>query len=149
MVINICQFCFALSMKQAHTITLSHDIKHRMIDHAQRELPDECCGVLLGKNSIVRIVPMKSTPAAPDSYFMDPEQQVAVFTEMESRGEKLIGIYHSHPEGPPEPSGMDLQLAFHPEAVYFIISLEDKDRPEIKAFVLENGEFKEVLLKYT
>jgi len=136
-------------MKSTQHIQLVHTIKKHMIEHALRNLPNECCGVLLGKNNIERIVAMKSTPPSPDTYYMDPEQQVAVFTEMERRGETLRGIYHSHPEGPSEPSAMDLQLAFHPEAVYFIISLEDKDHPGITAFVLEKGRFKEVVIKYT
>lgn len=120
-----------------------------MIEHALGELPNECCGVLIGQNkTIKRIVPMKSTPLSPDSYFMDPVQQVSVFTEMEKRGESLLGIYHSHPDGPIHPSSADLQLAFHPDAIYFIISLMDKDKPEIGAFVLEKGKFEEIAVEY-
>ena len=128
---------------------ISYRFKNMMVEHALREMPNECCGVLIGQNKIIkRIVPMRSIPPSPDSYFMDPEQQVAIFTEMEKRGEILLGIYHSHPDGPIHPSSADLQLAFHPDAIYFIISLMDRDKPQIGAFVLEKGRFEEITVEY-
>ena len=118
-----------------------------MIKQALDELPNECCGLLIGKNGeIKRAVPMKNSEPAPDAYFMDPLQQVEVFTEMEKRGESLIGIYHSHPKGPSSPSGADLQLAFHPDAVYIIISLENLDNPVLNGYMLKNGSFNEIKL---
>jgi proteasome lid subunit RPN8/RPN11 len=131
------------------SIRMPHVFRDQMIEHAVRELPNECCGVLLGKEvTASQVVPMRSAPPAPDAYFMDPLQQVEVFTAMEERGESLLGIYHSHPGGPAEPSGADRQLAFHPEVVYIIISLADQQRPELKAFVLHNRCFEEISIEY-
>ena len=116
-----------------------------MIEHALKDAPNECCGVLLGRNAVVeRAVAMTSDLPSPDAYFMNPEQQIEVFTDMAKRGEELLGIYHSHPKGPAEPSGADLQLAFHPEVAYFIISLSDAAHPEVRAFSLLSGEFHEI-----
>jgi len=118
-----------------------------MINQALNKLPHECCGLLLGKNGkITRTIPMKNSEPSPDSYIMDPLQQIDVFTEMEKRGERLIGIYHSHPQGPSTPSNADLKMAFHQDAICIIISLEDKNNPELKTFILEKGSFKEVEL---
>ena len=91
---------------------------------------------------------MKSNPPAPDAYFMDPLQQVAVFTEMEKQGESLLAIYHSHPKGPLEPSGADLQLAFHPEAVYLIVSLKNREKPDIGAFILDQNRFEKISIEF-
>lgn len=121
--------------------------KEIMINQALSELPDECCGLLLGKNGTVfRTIPMKNTDPSPDAYFMDPVQQVTIFTGMEKRGEQLIGIYHSHPNGPSIPSAADLKTAFHPDAVYIIVSLEDPDSPELRAFMINNGDYTPVKL---
>ncbi len=129
-------------MTSSKGVVLAPEIRQQMLRHARAELPNECCGLLIGKESkINRLVPMRSTPPAPDAYYMDPEQQIAVFTEMEKNGEELLGIYHSHPNGPPEPSGMDLQLAFHPGVIYFIVSLEKEPDGDIRAFMLQNGSF--------
>ncbi len=131
-------------------IEISLQQKEKMIRHALSELPNECCGVLTGTaNRATQVFCMKSVPASPDAYFMDPEQQVEVFSRMHQRGENLVGIYHSHPEGPDIPSGSDLQFAFHPESAYIILSLKDRQRPAIKAFILENSQFKEIEIIWT
>ncbi len=119
-------------------------VRDLMLNQSLAELPNECCGLLLGKQIIERAVPMRSIPPAPDTYYMDPEQQIDVFTDMQAAGEQLLGIYHSHPKGPVKPSGMDLQLAFHPDALYVIISLADVDSPEIGAYRLLEGDFTRV-----
>lgn len=137
-------FCNIRAMDQ---IKIPQSSKEIMIKQALNELPHECCGLLLGKNSkIKRTLPMRNTEPSPEAYFMDPSQQVEVFTDMGKKGETLIGIYHSHPKGPSTPSGADLKMAFHQDAVYIIISLEKKNKPELKAFILEKGSFKEVKL---
>ena len=121
--------------------------KETMIKQSLNELPHECCGLLLGKNGkIKRTIPMRNTEPSPEAYFMDPSQQVEVFTDMEEKGEKLVGIYHSHPKGPSTPSGADLKMAFHQDAVYIIISLENRNKPVLSAFFLKKGAFKEVKL---
>ena len=137
-------FCNIRTMDQIKIPKVSIEI---MIKQALNELPHECCGLLLGKNGkIKRTLPMRNTEPSPETYFMDPSQQVEVFTDMEEKGEKLVGIYHSHPKGPSTPSGADLKMAFHQDAVYIVISLEKKNNPELKAFILEKGSFKEVKL---
>jgi len=137
-------FCNIRTMDQ---IKIPQKSKETMLKQAFSELPNECCGLILGKNGkIKRTLPMKNTEPSPDAYFMDPIQQVEVFTDMEKKEENLIGIYHSHPKGPSTPSGADLEMAFHPDTAYIIISLEKNDRPELKAFILEKGSFKQVEL---
>jgi len=131
------------------TPALPASVREAMLSHSRSELPNECCGLLLGRGRIERSVPMRSDPPSPEAFYMDPEQQMAVFGDMEVRGQQLLGIYHSHPAGPAEPSGMDLRLAFHPDALYVIISLADAACPGIGAYVLEGGRFKKINIYYT
>ncbi len=141
-------FCITgtgIVMKTAHIPEAVRDV---MFAQSLAELPNECCGLLIGKQNIERAVIMRSIPPAPDTYYMDPEQQIGVFTEMQATGEQLLGIYHSHPTGPVEPSGMDLKLAFHPDALYVIISLADPDTPVLGAYYMRNGQFEEVAVCY-
>jgi len=132
---------YGIAMK---TVQIPACVRDIMLAQSRAELPNECCGLLLGKQIIERAVPMRSIPPAPDAYYMDPEQQITVFTDMQATGEQLLGIYHSHPKGQVKPSGMDLQLAFHPDALYVIISLADANNPEIGAYRLVNGAFTRV-----
>jgi proteasome lid subunit RPN8/RPN11 len=137
-------------MLQSPCLSMSRAFREMMIAHARNEVPNECCGLLLGKDGVVeRVVAIKSDPPAPDMYFMDPVQQVGVFTEMQENGQSLLGIYHSHPESPAEPSGTDVQLAYHRGVAYFIISLADADNPVVRAFMLQDGGFGEVRFDVT
>ncbi len=137
-------FCNNMAMEP---FKIPQSSKEIMIKQALTALPHECCGLLLGKNGkIKRTLPMKNTDPSPDAYFMDPLQQVEVFTDMEKRGETLIGIYHSHPKGPSKPSGADLKMAFHQDTAYIIISLENRNKPLLSAFILKKGAFKEIKL---
>jgi [CysO sulfur-carrier protein]-S-L-cysteine hydrolase len=131
-------------------LTLTSNQRDIMIAHALQEAPNECCGLLLGRcGTIERVVAMTSDRPGPDAYYMNPEQQIGVFTGMEERGEELLGIYHSHPKGSAQPSSADLQLAFHPEAAYIIISLEDTVAPELRAFRIHGGTYEEIVLQQT
>jgi proteasome lid subunit RPN8/RPN11 len=128
-------------------INLPQKFRDSMIEHAIRELPNECCGVLIGRGSqIHRVIPIKSNHPSPDSYFMDPEEQMSVFSRMKEQEETLVGIYHSHPEGPEHPSDADLQFAFHRNAIYFIVSLRDLNMPVINAFMLKDGSFRKIMI---
>jgi [CysO sulfur-carrier protein]-S-L-cysteine hydrolase len=136
---------FAGGPMEQSAITLSSDLLNAMIEHARRELPNECCGVLIGQQGVFeRVIPVTSVHPAPDAYFMSPEEQVEIFTELGEGSGSLLGIYHSHPKGPVSPSGMDISLAFHPDAVYFIVSLKNRKHPEVRAFRIEKQVVNEI-----
>jgi proteasome lid subunit RPN8/RPN11 len=54
----------------------------------------------------------------------------------------MMGIYHSHPRTTAYPSLSDVEMAFYPEAVYFIISLEP--RVDLRAFEIDRRRIQEV-----
>ena len=62
----------------------------------------------------------------------------------EEAGLKLVGIYHSHPQGPETPSATDIERAFYPDAVYLICSLAERDRPVLRGFRISDGRITEV-----
>ncbi len=48
----------------------------------------------------------------------------------------LLAIYHSHTRSAAYPSRTDVELAFFPDTLYLIVSIADRDAPEIRAFRL-------------
>ena len=59
-------------------------IYQKMLDHAKRELPLECCGILSGKEKTVqKAFELKNTEESPVLYSMSPQEQMKVFEEME------------------------------------------------------------------
>jgi len=101
-------------------------IIHEMVDHALREAPLECCGILAGKGKTVsRKYEMRNADKSRISYLMAPEEQLEVFTEIEKERLDMMAIYRSHPNTTPFPSKRDVRLAFYPDVAYVIISLKD------------------------
>ena len=47
-------------------------------------------------------------------------------------------IYHSHTRSAPYPSQTDINLAFHPDAIYLIVGLAG-DAPELRAYRIVDG----------
>ncbi len=123
---------------------LSEREKDQLVGHSRREYPDEACGILAGKGERVqKIYQMINADKSTRTFFMDPREQLRVMKEIRSSGLDFIGIYHSHPESRAFPSTHDVKLAYYPDVWYVIISLRDKDNPEIKAYKIVEGKIEE------
>jgi len=115
-------------------IRIPKSIYLEMVDHAKRESPLECCGILGGKNHTVKkAFELQNTEKSPDRYSMSPQEQLRVFEEMGKDAIEMMAIYHSHTHTIPFPSETDVRLAFYPEVSSIIISLKEED-PMVKAF---------------
>ena len=111
------------------------EIYQMMIEHAKRESPLECCGILSGKDRTVeRAFELQNAEKSPTRYSMSPLEQLKVFEEMEKGSLEMIAIYHSHTHTIPFPSETDVKLAFYPDISSVIISLQDERAPVVKAF---------------
>jgi proteasome lid subunit RPN8/RPN11 len=110
-------------------------IFQEMVDHAKREWPLECCGILGGKDqTIQKSFELQNTEKSPVLYSMSPREQMKVFEEMEKESMKMVAIYHSHPHTIPFPSETDVKLTFYPDVSSIIISLKEEENPVVKAF---------------
>lgn len=128
-------------------LQIPKNIIDEMITHARAEAPNECCGLLSGKENVVSeiykignlpaddpaVADLKVPPDRRFRYVMDPKEQLRAFKTMRTSGTELLAIYHSHPHSPAYPSATDVRLAFYTDTYYLIISLE-KEKPEIRTF---------------
>jgi [CysO sulfur-carrier protein]-S-L-cysteine hydrolase len=120
-----------------------------IIAQALREHPNEACGLLAGRDGVAtRVFEMTNAERSPVIYRMEPAEQLRVFNEMERDGLELVAIYHSHTRSPAYPSTTDVQLAYYPEAIYLIVSLRDRDQPDLRGFRITDGKVEEVELEY-
>ncbi len=107
----------------------------KLIEHCKNELPNEACAILAGKdNHITQTYLMENTQKQPDNFLMKPEEQFKVVKDIREKGLEMLGIFHSHPDSSARPSLRDVSMAFYPEVVYFILSLENKEEPVLKGF---------------
>ncbi|MBJ7366407.1 MAG: M67 family metallopeptidase [Thermoleophilia bacterium] len=119
---------------------LSPDLAEAIIVHAREEFPNECCGLVAGRDGVAtRVLPAINTEGTPFMYVMDPREQMDLMEHIEDSGEDLLAIYHSHTRSAAYPSKTDVELAFFAEPLYVIVSLQDENTPVIRAFHLERS----------
>ena len=119
---------------------ISQALIDEMVAHAREDLPNECCGMVGGRDGeateVVRVVNAAATPLR---YEMDPQGQYNALKQIEDNGGELLAIYHSHTKSAAYPSQTDVnQAVAWPDQVYVIVSLEDADNPDVKAFMLKD-----------
>lgn len=112
-----------------------------ILDHLQTDSPREGCGLLGGdKEGVKSHYPGTNIYENPNKgYRLDPHDQFRIMKEMRQKKEELLAIYHSHPQGPPEPSPTDLELAYSPEVYNLIISLARPEYPLVRNYRYQNG----------
>jgi proteasome lid subunit RPN8/RPN11 len=119
-------------------IRIPRSILQKMIEHARREDPLECCGILGGMNDTAeKSFEIRNLKSSSVQFLMDPQEQLNAFEQMEESSMEMVAVYHSHPHTLPFPSEMDVQKTFDPDMPSIIISLKEKDDPMVKAFRIE------------
>jgi len=114
-----------------------------LVEHAWSDFPYEVCG-LLGVRPDGSIVhyPIDNAERSMTYYVMDAKQLLRAMREIEDEGYDLA-IYHTHTHTQAYPSPTDVRLAAYPEATYLIVTLQDRDHPDIRGFSIVDGEVTE------
>jgi proteasome lid subunit RPN8/RPN11 len=129
---------------------------------AERSYPHECCGILLGtiappppantarsggpgagqerKVTLTLTCENASTHSPGNRYSIHPEQLIAGLKLARSRGETIVGFYHSHPDHPAQFSTTDLDEAHWFDCSYLIVSVEHGRATTGNSFVLTGTE---------
>lgn len=128
-------------------LRLRRELLAAMIAHCRAEHPIEACGVLAGRGDMAeRHIPMRNAANSRTRYAMDPEQQLAVWREMDERGEQPVVIYHSHTATEARPSTPDIAYATEPGAYYVIVSTRG-DLPDVRSYQIADGVVTEDLIE--
>lgn len=104
-------------------IRVSRPVLEALRAEAARAMPVECCGLLLGRDGTIE----EARPAANVAldrrrqFEIDPQALVDAHRAARSGGPQVLGYYHSHPAGPPEPSASDRAQAAHDGCVWAIV----------------------------
>lgn len=113
-----------------------------IVAHARRDHPDEACGIVAGPagtDRAERFVPMANAERSPTFYRFDPKEQLALWREMDDRGEEPVVIYHSHTATAAYPSRTDITYAGEPGAHYVVVSTRDPESVEFRSFRIADG----------
>lgn len=127
---------------------IARSLIDQVIAHALEERPNECCGVVASRNGeAVAVHRAINAEASPFRYSFESTEQLRLINRIEDSGLELGAIYHSHTRSPAYPSQTDMNLAFYPDSLYLIVSLEDEENPDVRAFEIKAGRVKEVALE--
>jgi proteasome lid subunit RPN8/RPN11 len=125
-----------------------------IVAHARRDAPNECCGLLVGRSGeILEAVPASNGASDPTTrYEISPVDYFAQIrrcrriNEAQSERFAVVGAYHSHPRGGPEPSDTDVAQAFR-DFVFLIVGLgASVGGMEIRAYTFDGHDLRPVPL---
>jgi proteasome lid subunit RPN8/RPN11 len=108
------------------TLFMAAGLLAAISDAATRAHPDECCGLIEGARieGAWRATAVHETRNLADnparSFLIDPEAQFRLLRALRGTDRAIIGCFHSHPNGPAEPSARDLAEAVEDGFVWLI-----------------------------
>ncbi len=125
--------------------------------HGELDYPDECCGILFGRDSadtreVVQVVPIANLQVENRErrFLISPKHFVAAERHAREADLELLGFYHSHPDHPAIPSQFDRDHAL-PIYSYLIVSVRGGVSAEIRSWRLadhrENYDEEMIILK--
>jgi proteasome lid subunit RPN8/RPN11 len=125
-------------------VTLVLDRRHvaAIGRHGEADYPAEACGLIGGtldgeRKVAVQLVPLanRRSDSARNRYLIDPESFRRAEQRLDRDGLEVIGVYHSHPDHPPEPSAFDREHAW-PWLSYVIVGVQRGRAGALKSWVL-------------
>jgi proteasome lid subunit RPN8/RPN11 len=119
-----------LSRSRLPDVRIDREALTAIVAHARRDAPNECCGLLVGRpGEILEAIPCSNGAADPTRrYEISPLDYFAQIRRCrrinaaQSERFAVVGAYHSHPRGTPEPSETDIEQAFR-DFVFVIAGL--------------------------
>ena len=122
-----------------------------MLEHARRELPNECCGLLAGTTDgdagrVTTRFTIRNDAASPTEYATNPRDLLAAFRAMRQTNAEPLAFYHSHPTSAAVPSAKDVTRNTYGETVvHVIVGLAD-ETPDVRAWWLERDGYRAAAL---
>ncbi|MDQ3678336.1 MAG: M67 family metallopeptidase [Actinomycetota bacterium] len=123
-----------------------------IVAHAVRDAPNECCGIVAAQHGAATTVhALENQAASPFRFEVDGLKMFRLLEQIESGGGELGAIYHSHTRSDPVPSQTDVNFSFGWPGVEWIIVGVSKNsaEPEVRSFLIDDGEVSEVELELT
>ncbi|MGB0682035.1 MAG: Mov34/MPN/PAD-1 family protein [Magnetovibrionaceae bacterium] len=129
----------------------------QIADAAERAYPAEACGLLAGQVEqngdlvVTRVVESENLAKEKgnDVFELDPKVRFDLMRALEGGPSRILGLFHSHPDHPAQPSARDLELAWEPELIWLITAVEAGQAIQTTAHVLDPGgqQFREIGLR--
>jgi proteasome lid subunit RPN8/RPN11 len=129
-------------------LVIARGLLDRIVAHARREAPNECCGLVAMRAGVVTgVEEAENLAASPFRFEVDGLELHHRLTEIEDRGDELGAIYHSHTRSHPYPSQTDVNFAAGwPGVEWLIVGLDDGE-PVVRNYRIDDGRVTETELR--
>ena len=128
---------------------IRRQLADEIVAHARDDLPNECCGIVSTRDGVaVQVYRARNAVPSPLRFEIDPRDLIRIHTEIENGGLEMGSMYHSHVKSPAYPSQTDVNFAQNwPGVVWLIVSLADRDAPELRGYTIDGPDIEEVPLE--
>jgi [CysO sulfur-carrier protein]-S-L-cysteine hydrolase len=118
----------------------------RVVDHARRDYPNECCGMIAVRDGrAVAIHEATNVAASPLRFEVEGREIIRAQDAFEADGAELGAIYHSHTRSDPYPSQTDVNFAAGwPGVEWLIVGLRGDGEPTLRSYRIDQGVIEEV-----
>jgi [CysO sulfur-carrier protein]-S-L-cysteine hydrolase len=133
-------------------VRIARELLGEIVAHAVRDAPNECCGLVLGRDATASgAQALENLAASPFRFDIDGRDLLSV--AFADDGEpQLLAIYHSHTRSPPYPSQTDVNFAAGwPGVEWLIVGVPKAGdaEPEVRSYLIEDGVIREVDVEVT
>ena len=126
-------------------LLLAPGLARAIEEHGIEGYPEEAAGLLLGNprgedRYASRLLPLENKFQAEKRnrrYLLEPEDMMEAEKKAEELELDILGVFHSHPDHPAEPSEYDRSHAW-PWFIYLITSIRDGDAADHRAWQLKD-----------
>jgi proteasome lid subunit RPN8/RPN11 len=127
-------------------VRIAQDLIDAIVEHARRDAPNECCGMVASDaGRAVSVHAAENTAASPFRFEVDGLELHHTLTAIEDAGHELGAIYHSHTRSEPYPSQTDVNFAANwPGVEWIIVGLANGAEPAVRSYLIDGGVITEV-----
>jgi proteasome lid subunit RPN8/RPN11 len=131
-------------------MNISAALLDEVVAHALEDPRNEVCGLVAvsedGDREATRVYRATNVHASPMKFEIDPKELLQLHNAIEDEGLALGAIYHSHVRSAPYPSQTDINFAANwPGLEWIIVGLAGEE-PDVRSYLIEGPEVREVAL---
>jgi proteasome lid subunit RPN8/RPN11 len=132
-------------------VRIDRGLLDEIVAHAVGDAPNECCGLIAGRDGTATGVhATENVAASPFRFEIDGLELMGLIDRLEADGDELAAIYHSHTRSEPYPSQTDLNFAaMWPGVEWLIVGVPKQGEPAVRHYRIEDGRVTEAELEVT
>ncbi|HEY3960871.1 MAG TPA: M67 family metallopeptidase [Solirubrobacteraceae bacterium] len=133
---------------------VARDLLDDVIAHAREEYEAECCGVIAyqdlapgGEGQALEVRRAKNKWASPKRFEIEGDELYGIYKDFDAKGWEIGALYHSHTHTEPYPSQTDINYSREWPGVEWVIVGLGGDQPDVRCYMIEDGQVREVELE--